>query len=90
MWIPDADLAVSRIKNRVAQGGHNVPVQDVFRRFDRSISNFFKLYQPFADSWMIFNNAGPIPILIAEKKNGKITIIDETLYNSIVKGIGSI
>jgi predicted ABC-type ATPase len=90
LWIPDADLAVSRIKNRVAQGGHNVPVQDVFRRFDRSISNFFKLYQPFADSWIIFNNAGPIPILIAEKKNGKITIIDGTLYNSIVKGIGSI
>lgn len=90
MWIPDADLAVSRIKNRVAQGGHNVPVQDVLRRFGRSVSNFFKLYQPFIDSWMLLNNAGPIPTLIAEKKNGKITVADENLYNKIIKSIGSI
>jgi predicted ABC-type ATPase len=90
LWIPDADLAISRIKSRVAHGGHDVPDQDVFRRFDRSIRNFFKLYQPLADSWMLFNNAGPTPILIAERKNGKITIIDEKLYTNIVKGIGSI
>jgi len=88
LWIPDADLAISRIKTRVAQGGHDVPVQDVLRRFDRSVRNFFKLYQPFTDSWMLFNNAGPIPILIAERKNGKISVIDENLYNDIVKGIG--
>lgn len=90
LWIPNPYLAISRIKGRVAQGGHNVPIQDVLRRFGRSVSNFFKLYQPLVDSWMLFNNAGPNPILIAEKKNGKITIIDENLYNNIVKGIGGI
>lgn len=90
LWIPSVTLAVSRIKSRVAEGGHNVPVEDVIRRFGRSISNFFRLYQPFADSWMLFNNAGEMPILIAKKKNGRISILDENLYNSIVKGIGSI
>ena len=44
LWVPDADLVISRIKSRVAQGGHDVPVRDVLRRFNRSISNFFKLY----------------------------------------------
>jgi len=90
LWIPDADLAISRIKIRVAGGGHDVPVQDVLRRFDRSVRNFFNLYQPFIDSWMLFNNAGTIPILIAEKKNDKITVIDKNLYNNIIKSIGSI
>lgn len=90
LWIPDADLAVSRIKSRVEQGGHDVPVRDVLRRFDRSVSNFFGLYQPFLDSWMLFNNAGPVPVLTAEKKSGKIKIIDKTLYDSILKGIGGI
>lgn len=90
LWIPDADLGVSRIKGRVAQGGHDVPVRDVLRRFKRSIWNFFKLYQSFADSWMLFDNAGPIPILIAERKNTKVRIIDECSYNNIVKGIGGI
>jgi len=90
LWIPDADLAVSRIKSRVAQGGHDIPVRDVLRRFNRSIWNFFKLYEPFADSWMLFDNAGPIPTLIAEKKNCKIRIIDESSYDNIVKGISGI
>ena len=90
LWIPDADLAISRIKSRVVEGGHNVPVQDVVRRFSRSISNFFRLYQPLVDSWMLFNNEGTIPKLIAEKKAGKIMIIDENLYNSIFRYIGSI
>jgi predicted ABC-type ATPase len=90
LWIPEPDLALSRIRHRVEEGGHNVPVQDVLRRFDRSICNFFKLYQPIVDSWLLFNNAGPIPILIAQKRNGKKKIVDENLYNSIVEGIGDI
>jgi len=90
LWIPDADLAISRIKTRVAQGGHDVPVQDVLRRFNRSVWNFFKLYQSLADSWMLFDNAGVIPILIAERKNSKIKIIDESAYNNIIKGIRGI
>lgn len=90
LWIPDADLALSRIKIRVARGGHNVPAEDVIRRFRRSVSNFFRLYQPLLDSWSLLNNTGPIPILIAEKKNGKITVVNEDLYDRIVKDIGSI
>lgn len=89
LWVPDSDLVVSRIKNRVAQGGHDVPVRDVLRRFNRSIINFFKLYQPLADSWMLFDNAGVTPILIAERRNSKVKIIDESLYRYI-KGIGGI
>jgi predicted ABC-type ATPase len=90
LWLPDVDLAVSRIKSRVAQGGHDVPSNDILRRFDRSVHNFFKLYQPLVDSWMLFDNAGPIPVLIAERKNGKITVVDKNLYNHIVKGIAGI
>lgn len=90
LWIPKADLAISRIKSRVAQGGHDVPVQDVLRRFDRSITNFFTLYQSLADSWMLFDNAGVIPVLIAEGKNGKVKMIDKSLYNKIIRGISDL
>jgi predicted ABC-type ATPase len=90
LWIPDAGLAVSRIKSRVAQGGHDVPVQDVLRRFNRSICNFFKMYQSLADSWMLFDNAGAIPVLIAERKHAKMKVIEQSLYNTIVKGVGGI
>lgn len=90
LWIPNADLAVSRIKGRVAQGGHDVPTQDVLRRFNRSITNFFTFYQSLADSWMLFNNAGVIPILIAEGKNGKVKMIDRNVYDKIIRGISGL
>ncbi|UCB57043.1 MAG: zeta toxin family protein [Candidatus Omnitrophota bacterium] len=83
LWIPNAELAIFRIKDRVAEGGHNVPVQDVRRRFKRSICNFFKLYQPLLNSWMLFNNAGSIPALIAKTKNGQIIITDQQLFEQI-------
>ena len=83
LWIPNAELAIARIKDRVAEGGHDVPVQDVRRRFRRSICNFFKLYQPLLDSWMLFNNAGSIPKLVAKTKNGQILIVDQQLFGQI-------
>ena len=43
LWIPDPKLALFRIKERVAEGGHNVPEADVIRRYSRSIENFKKI-----------------------------------------------
>lgn len=90
LWIPNVELVLSRIKSRVAQGGHDVPTRDVLRRFNRSITNFSNLYRPLADSWMLFDNSGIIPILIAEGKNGKLKIIDANSYENIIKGIDDI
>lgn len=87
LWIPSSGLAISRIKNRVLRGGHDVPAEDVIRRFNRSIANFFRLYQPLSDSWQLFNNAGSNPILIAQMKHGIMTLIDEQLYISILESI---
>ncbi|MBI5024291.1 MAG: zeta toxin family protein [Candidatus Omnitrophica bacterium] len=87
LWVPGPDLAVARIKDRVAEGGHNVPVQDVKRRFNRSISNFFRLYEPLLDSWMFFNNAESVPILIAKRKNGQAEIIDRELFQGIQRNV---
>jgi len=85
LWIPGPQLAIDRIKGRVAEGGHDVPVRDIRRRFGRSIDNFLKLYQPLLDSWMIFNNAGINPALIAKSNFAKIIVLDEQLFNKIIR-----
>ncbi len=85
LWIPGSQLAIERIKERVLEGGHDVPAQDIRRRFKRSIVNFFELYQPLSDSWIIFNNAGITPDLIAKNQDGKLIIFDEPLFNKIAK-----
>ncbi len=40
LWVVSLELALSRIKDRVMEGGHDVPEAIVRRRFDRSIKNF--------------------------------------------------
>ena len=60
LWIPTPELAIARIKERVAEGGHYVPAEDVRRRFVRGISNFSALYEPLFDSWMLFDNSNNI------------------------------
>jgi predicted ABC-type ATPase len=42
-------LALSRIANRIKQGGHDIPRADVIRRFKRGWTNFLDVYQPLAD-----------------------------------------
>ena len=57
-------LALSRIANRVKQGGHDIPRADVIRRFKRGWSNFLAVYQPLADHWAIYENSESKPKLL--------------------------
>ena len=83
LWIPTVELAVARIKNRVVEGGHDVPVMDVRRRFGRSVVNFLKVYRLLLDSWTLFDNSTTRPSLIAEEKDGKLAIVDAALFTKI-------
>lgn len=85
LWIPSSQLALARIKDRVSEGGHDVPPEDVIRRFDRSIRNFFKIYKPLATGWMMFDNSRYVPDLIAKGKNGHPHIIQKDLFDSILR-----
>ena len=88
LWIPSVELAVARIKDRVAKGGHDVPMTDVRRRFGRSVKNFFKVYRPLLDSWTLFDNSTTRPSLVAEEKVGKLVMVDVALFAKISKTAG--
>ncbi len=59
-------LAVQRVAQRVALGGHHVPRDVVQRRFRRSASNFLNLYSPLAATWRVFDNSGSRHVLVAQ------------------------
>lgn len=88
LWIPDSQLAVARVKDRVTQGGHNVPIEDIKRRFERSMEKFFKEYRLLADKWIFFNNAGIAPKIIAKKQNAHIEVVNQGLFTKITKKVG--
>lgn len=62
--LPSVEFAIERVKLRVAQGGHNVPKQDIIRRFERSWINFQQIYKQLADSWIVFDNSREIPMIL--------------------------
>ena len=88
LWIPSSNLAIARIKDRVAEGGHDVPTEDVKRRFERSIVNFFKIYRPLADTWLLFDNSKREPELIAKKANLHIDVRNDILFQKILNRAG--
>jgi predicted ABC-type ATPase len=85
LWISNVKLALERIELRVRNGGHHIPEAVVLRRFDRSLPNFFRYYQPLADSWAIFDNSENIPKMIAFEESGKLVILDQDLFDIILK-----
>ena len=82
-------LAGLRIKDRVADGGHHIPSEDVRRRFSRGTENLFKLYMPLFDTWMLFNNSDMKPELIAKYKDDNLDIVNKDLFCRIKKGVRS-
>ncbi|CAB1058176.1 conserved hypothetical protein [Olavius sp. associated proteobacterium Delta 1] len=43
--LPDAEMAVERVRIRVAQGGHDVAESVIRRRFDKGWNNFHNIYK---------------------------------------------
>lgn len=88
LWIPSSQLAIARIKDRVAQGGHHIPNEDVKRRFERSLINFFNVYRPLIDTWLLFDNSEKEPKLIAKRGNSHIDVRNNDLFQKILNKAG--
>ena len=80
LWISSVKLALERIELRVQQGGHSIPEAVVRRRFTKGISNFFHFYRLVVDRWIIFNNSGDVPEVIAFEESGKLEIVDPGFF----------
>ena len=56
--LSDPQLAVDRVSDRVAEGGHGIPEQDIRRRFERSHKNLPEAISR-ADSATLYDNSTP-------------------------------
>jgi len=85
-WLQDVDLAVERVKTRVKEGGHNIEVDVIKRRYINGIKNLFNIYLPIVDEAMIFDNSFGKPELFAQKLfDTDIDMINELKYNRFKK-----
>ena len=67
--LPNVEMAIQRIRKRVAQGGHNVAEFLVRRRFKLGLENFHSIYRPVVDSWQLYDASRWPPALIEESQS---------------------
>ena len=84
-YIENPLLCENRIKIRVLNGGHDIPKEDIIRRFYRSKENFWNIYKDLADEWTLVYNGTSEYIIAAQCSNSKVEILNEKLYNEFVK-----
>jgi predicted ABC-type ATPase len=66
-------------RSRVEAGGHNIPSDLIRRRYERGLFNFFELYSPLADRWIVYDNSQQQQ-KIAEKPLAQTQVI----YNPVI------
>jgi predicted ABC-type ATPase len=88
LGVDGIDVTLSRVRERVLKGGHDVPEPVIRRRFSRSMRNFFAEYRALADSWYLFDNTGTMPAVIAFEKERKLRIMNAKTYQVLVARYG--
>ncbi len=85
LWLPSPEMAVARVASRVQQGGHDVPDEVVIRRYHAGLRNFFQLYVPIVDAWMVFDNSRRegYELIATGRKHAEIVVADEASWKSI-------
>ena len=81
VFVDSAEVCMARVAERVRKGGHNVPQQDIRRRFHRSINNFWTLYRELVDNWVVLYNGGSQIQDVSMGSQQQITVRDEGLHN---------
>ena len=86
LWLPNAEFALARVRERVQLGGHDVPETTVRRRYARGQINFFALYQPVATTWRFYDNSQARPRLVARgDRIGRSIVSDAVLWARITE-----
>ena len=86
-FLDNPTFCQNRIKIRVLNGGHNIPYNDIERRFYRSKYNFWSIYKDLVDEWSLFYNGTVDLILVAYSNAHKVEIYNESLYNEFTRGL---
>lgn len=83
-WLPSPEMAELRVAQRVASGGHNIPVDVINRRYWAGLQNLFEIFVPIVDLWSLYDNTKELKPVV-ERNSIKdyilFTKIKETCQN---------
>ena len=84
-WLESIELAKDRVRKRVSEGGHNIEIDVIERRYKAGIKNLFSLYCIKVDSLLIYDSSKAESELISEKEieDELFTIYNNQKFNSL-------
>lgn len=71
--VDNPERSIQRVRERVAQGGHDVPDDDIRRRYKRSLLNLPRVLK-VVDQAVVYDNSGAEPRLVLETRSGAIIL----------------
>lgn len=88
-YLETEEQAIQRVAQRVSCGGHDIPEEDIRRRFKRGIFNLLHLYMPVCDSVWVYNNAHGEAMLVAKsgKTTGDVQIYEPEMWNKFIQKV---
>lgn len=89
--LSDPDLAVQRVRGRVAQKGHGVPGGDdvVIRRWHGGLRQFFAEGMHIADSWLFLDNSDlEALVVVAAGEGSEIQLFDPARWEAFRNAAG--
>jgi predicted ABC-type ATPase len=82
-WLKNPEVAKSRVRKRVLEGGHNIPEDVIERRYFRGIRNLVSVYSNLVDDLLVYDNNDQIPEPIYSRINNKKRVFSKTDWNDI-------
>lgn len=83
--LPSMEMSKLRVAERVAHGGHNIPVADIERRFARSLGNLFSTFSAQVDACRCFMNSDATPELVFEQQGEVRSVVHTEYYQHLLK-----
>lgn len=82
--LPNMDLSKFRVAERVKQGGHNIPIADIERRFARSLANLLQEFSPAVDFCECHINSDDSPECVFYQSGPRRTIVHAQYYQQLL------
>lgn len=83
--LPSVEMSKLRVAERVAHGGHNIPVADIERRFPRSLNHLLNDFSQRVDSCTCFMNDGENPVVVFEQRGSERNIVHDDYYQLLLE-----
>ena len=89
LFLKSPEMCIARVRNRVRAGGHDVPTEDIVRRFYRSKRNFWYTYKDQVDHWHLYYSSGEHLQEVAAGEGVRFTVKNEDCFELFMQDINT-